>query len=677
MYKNTNSAQAARRKSWKKSIVDDSLIGNAIDVHIQPLANDRLDVLFRPFTADRKIVRQSQSTSVLPHVTSPSINTATSTLQQSASLNRLSCSPTSPMSPSSSPSPSNIQRKQAKRLQRSAELSHSGFLTETLPLMNRLPSQSEFLMRVEFLPTEDTTQNVRMERRMLRNQLFKLSWGSQTPTTNKNLKEQTKRKKRIQKEEQVLVRRAKIKYGRQQKKITKLLRNEMKGIRRIEKRNTIVRQQRMIQIIGVASSILAFQTTLNIAKQCIEQGRAASVLQLAFRRFIRRRNQRRADHVKTLLGMRVVMVIANLRIKVKKSSAKIVINFIIAIPACTKALVALRLMRQRCIRIQRWWRSFLTCKICRIRSLLRQWCYVESANKQDIRKAVKDQARRERRDAKKSLATLQEKSNMTDSASTRQSNQNTQKLQRKQTSNMSLDSLAKSAHLFASQQFGHQEKKLAVLTHQESRDALDMPNLMNNTIKPIIRESTTWLDDKFMFLGAQNILLSIAAQKKMKSAQQRKKHRLENKSSVGGSRNKPGSKKKSRMKQWSSEWENWIAILRRNEVADYGLDTVPRSEIPIHIRIDIIKELLEKERQRYVRNSVAAARSPFAKIQTSDDEGTRPLVSLHSINFILDGTLSVSDLFDRQRQPMFRVFTSKKLSADGLKKEILDAALAM
>ena len=665
-----------RRKSWKKSIVDEELVGGSVDVLLQPISDDRLEHALRPFTGTKKRARRARSTS--PNrpsnneiqKTSPKTVKSTTTLNQSASLQsvklnqsaqsaKLNKSASLPQLPSSPNVSKDVQHKQDTRIKRSAELSHSGFLTETLPLMHRLPSQSEFLINVEFLPTSNITANVRMERKMLQDSLKRSNWGQEIPIAATDMLEnekKMKKQKRIQRKDQVLVRKAKIQYHQEQRKISTLLKNEMKGIRRIEKRNTTVRQRRMLQILSVAHSFLAFQQCLNNAKETIDRGRSASVLQFAFRKFIMRRNQLRADRVKMLLGMRIIMVISNLRAKVKRTAAKVVTAFVVAIPASTKALVALRLMRQRCIRIQRWWRSFLSCKLCRIRSLLRHWCFIESDNKNKIRKTIANQARRERADAKKTLATLQNIS-----GESKPSNRK---------GKLSVDSLAKGALHFANSQYGHTEKIHKTLKHKEAHDALDMFGLME-VIKPVIQDSTNWLDEKYLFQGAQQMLLSIASQKKDKTARLRKRNK-------GGDQNsKKGKFQKRKVKKWSHEWDRWISTLKKWELQDWGLEKYPRTDIPIEIRIATVKNMLEKERHKYIRRSVQAKNSPFSKLPNENDEAPRALVSLHSISMLMNGQLNVTDLFDRQCQPMFQVFTSKQFEEESFLSDIIDVHLSM
>ena len=68
-------------------------------------------------------------------------------------------------------------RKQDERIKKSAELTHSGFLKETLPLMTRLESTSEFTIKVQYSSPLSITNKVRRDRKMLRDSLKKKSWG--------------------------------------------------------------------------------------------------------------------------------------------------------------------------------------------------------------------------------------------------------------------------------------------------------------------------------------------------------------------------------------------------------------------------------------------------------------------------------------------------------------------
>ena len=98
------------------------------------------------------------------------------------------------------------------------------------------------------------------------------------------------------------------------------------------------------------------------------------------------------------------------------------------------------------------------------------------------------------------------------------------------------------------------------------------------------------------------------------------------------------------------------------------MGVVIRSEIPFEMRVAIIKNMLEKERQAYVRRFVSKS------VDTTDGD-VRPLVSLHSIKFLRDNQLSVMDLFERQSQPVFKVFTSRTLSQNGIMMAIVQVLL--
>ena len=504
------------------------------------------------------------------------------------------------------------------------------------------------------------------------------------------------------------MKRAKIDFEFQQKKITKLVKNEMKSIRRIERRNTIERQRRFLQILSVATSVLIFQRTFHFALKNIKRNNAALKIQKFIHIFFRARMQTRVDHVKTLLGMRVVMVISNLRAKVKKTAARVVTKFILAIPASTKALVALRLMRKRCIRIQRWWRSFLSCKISKIRSLLRRWCLIERGeHRSEIKKMVSNQARAERsgrgdrereRERDQMMLSLTLTGGRSGSGKKNKNSKNNKKnntfqdnIEVKEQSKK-LDRLANKTSELYQNQYGNNNSMMTTkkLLHRESREALNLSYLMESVIRPTMQLSQKWLDEKFMVQSASKMLLSIVAEKKEKKERKKKKLRSSSSSSSSGSGSveKLSVAKKKRLKaaaaaaageggeggeggaetNYSWEWDHWLSILKKFETIDIGMGVVIRSEIPFEMRVAIIKNMLEKERQAYVRRFVSKS------VDTTDGD-VRPLVSLHSIKFLRDNQLSVMDLFERQSQPVFKVFTSRTLSQNGIMMAIVQVLL--
>ena len=195
-------------------------------------------------------------------------------------------STTAPAHPSPEPTLSTDQkRKQDQRIKKSAELSHSGFLTETLPLMTRIESNSEFVIKIEYTPPTELTHRVRSERKKMieEQQRGNLGWGT------KNVAMTPGKQQRMAKKDTAIVRRAKLEYMASQKRIQTLLKNEMKGVRRLEKKNTVERQYRFVEIISVITSLLSFQESLRRAKLAIAYRGAAVVLQRRFRKFIQQR----------------------------------------------------------------------------------------------------------------------------------------------------------------------------------------------------------------------------------------------------------------------------------------------------------------------------------------------------------------------------------------------------
>ena len=116
------------RRQWICSIVDEQLVGGSVDVAIVPLNDDKLFHSFRPLSSSsenrqrKKIKKKRQQNS-----------------NNSDNNNKMNASKSLPSLLSN-----DIQRKQDHRIKKSAELANSSFLTENLPLLKRLPTQSEW-----------------------------------------------------------------------------------------------------------------------------------------------------------------------------------------------------------------------------------------------------------------------------------------------------------------------------------------------------------------------------------------------------------------------------------------------------------------------------------------------------------------------------------------------------
>ena len=206
-----------------------------------------------------------------------------------------------------------------------------------------------------------------------------------------------------------MLRRAKQQLAYEENLTSALLRREMRSVARTERINTRERARRWIELLTLARSAQAVVATIKGARDNVARRASAMAIQNQFRKFVIRRRDAGAAHIKHMLGMRVVLVIANLRAKIKKRAAQVVTAFVEAIPASTKVFVSLRLFRVRVKKIQQWWRSFLACKLARLRCLLRIWNIKESANRQQIRSAVAAHLRKERQQAAKSaLSALQQ-----------------------------------------------------------------------------------------------------------------------------------------------------------------------------------------------------------------------------------------------------------------------------
>ena len=549
-------------------------------------------------------------------------------------------------------------------------MTSSGFLTEQLPLMTRLNSQSEFIIKVEYSSPKNVTNQVRNQRRNLRKQCTQKSWGSASDERLfSSTEQQLKRKNLAKRRDQGIVRRAKLEYNESQKRISALLKHEMRGVRRLESKNFKERQQRFVQILQVVSSVLHFRSNLTNRKLLNEQHRNAGVIQQSFRKYIRRRDQVRVDHVKQILGMRVVLVIANLRAKVKRTSARMLTKFVLAIPACTKALVALRLLRMRSIRIQRWWRSHLECKIARIRSLLRMWSAIEHEYNKEVKKLIRKVP---------PLHTIQEVPSSGSGGGYAAPQVQQQRKKKKLKSVRRLVKEAKktygdTTHLGMKQ-----------LKHTKSKELLDLDSLMH-VIKPAIQESQQWLDEKFFFVGAKNMLISIDKNKG------KKKQRALIKNKKTGTENN-GKKQHKALANVHRAWDSWRYTLRKYESVDLGLGVVPPCQIPFDVRIHKIKYMLERERKLFVVKSVRRTTSKYYssyldgtlsdKEEDEEDEEDaesfdKPLVSMHTIKHMLDGKLGIVELYSRQKNKTFKVYTAHRFSHLHFKKEIFKTALGM
>ena len=112
-----------------------------------------------------------------------------------------------------------------------------------------------------------------------------------------------------------------------------------------------------------------------------------------------------------------------------------------------------------------------------------------------------------------------------------------------------------------------------------------------------------------------------------------------------------------------------VQMRKWNDV-DEGSGLVPRSSVPLEYRIATMKSLLEAARLSYIGKSTAHG-------EDENDNADKRLVSLHSMRHVMNGTMSIQNLYDRKSKPMFYLYTSKHMSEINLKNVIIRTKVAL
>ena len=164
----------------------------------------------------------------------------------------------------------------------------------------------------------------------------------------------------------------------------------------------------------------------------------------------------------------------------------------------------------------------------------------------------------------------------------------------------------------------------------------------------------------------------------------------------GGGTENNGKKQHKALANVHRAWDSWRYTLKKYESVDLGLGVVHSCQIPFDIRIHKIKYMLERERKLFVVKSVRRTTSKYyssyldGTLSEKDDEEDeedgsaanaesfeKPLVSMHTIKHMLDGKLGIVELYSRQKNKTFKVYTSHRFSHLHFKKEIFKTALGM
>ena len=119
-----------------------------------------------------------------------------------------------------------------------------------------------------------------------------------------------------------------------------------------------------------------------------------------------------------------------------------------------------------------------------------------------------------------------------------------------------------------------------------------------------------------------------------------------------------------------------VQMRKWNDV-DEGSGLVPRSSVPLEYRIATMKSLLEAARLSYVKKSLSLIGKSTAHGVDENDNADKRLVSLHSMRHVMNGTMSIQNLYDRKSKPMFCLYTSKHMSEINLKNVIIRTKVAL
>ena len=612
------------------------MTGGSISVQLVPLDDARLDRSLRPFTAQDKKKKKTKNKKNRPEL--DPLNPEDTAAQQSASSN---------LSLKAS------RKRQVDRLKAKAETIKSEFLTSMIPNFDQLASKSEEVVRLRLKPSPSQVAKVRRQRHKIANELHKPGWGVKV-----SVLESPEKKRRSQRADKAVLQRAKNSLALEEKATKLNLQREMKLIRALEAKNTMERRRQWTQLVALGTSIISFRGALARGQLRRARRRSVAKIQAVTRGKIQRIRDEKAKMIRSLLGLRVTMVIANLRARVRRSHARCLTAFVLAIPASTKVFVALRLFRKNVTRVQRWWRSFLECKLSRIRCLVKIWGYVEDTHRMIIKSAVRKGETRglQRSVSLRAVASLRKlAAGGGDAGAPR--------------------ALSVQVRTLASECVKQHEitshapiRPSKVLRHSRSIDALNLKQLLRD-LKPALGSSSELLPRKTMLFGAQKMLFSIAEDEKKRKS--RRRH-------GGGSTGRKKKKKKTRRTRWSHNWDTWMVQMRRWNDADEGSGLVPRSKVPLEVRIGTVKAMLEECRLSYVRRSLVREGKLISNGDSVDVDScdTKRLVSLHSMRHVIQGTMTMQDLFDRSaRSLIFSPYTSKSFSETHLVDVIVDTQI--
>ena len=651
------------RLEWEASKILRGMEGGSLSVNLVPLDEAYLEQSLRPLTAAIEPMAQKANKRKIEKVSKDLEEIATydirSLEENGSSLKAIPSSPK--MSPRSPPSISSkdIRSNQIAKLRRKAETINSNFLTQMMPSLTHLPSQSEAIIAVRMKPSPSEVEKVRKQRAKLVNER-KPGWGKASLTLGKRRKEAAnslKSRKRLERADQAVLQRAKLAMEREEKATKINIEREMKMIRGAERKNMMEKARRWMGLVSV--TLATFSLRQAIAHGQFEKSKSSSAqkIQALARGRIHRRRDKQARHLRLILGpQKSKQVLNNLRARVKKSAAKCLTAFVLAIPVSTKAFVALRLFRANVIRVQRWWRSFLECKLIRMRCLIKFWALMENSNKTEIKETIRKQGLRGIRRSL-SMATLGKE----------RVDESTDNKKRKISKYVNQIATECVKELKGSNANTHTGKKLR---HSRSVDALGLNDLLVD-LKPALASTCGQISHKAMMQNAQKMLFKIDETRRNQKLTKRSPGRCLDKGGTVERRRR--RRRKPQKNRWSQNWDTWLHKLQRWNDSDEGSGIVPRSSVPFRARVAAVKSTLEKSRLSYVKRSLNAQGK---SIDYSGHTIHRQLVSIHTMKHVISGKLSVPELYNRNAHPMFTLYTSQELSERNFIKLIVDTKLS-
>jgi hypothetical protein len=612
------------------------MVGGSISLQLVPLDNARLDHSLRPAQNNTLRKTSSKKNNKKIEKNAPELTP----IDRGADLTA---------KPSPPPSPKVTRERQVARLKAKAETVNSQFLTSMLPTFDHLASKSEEVVCLRLKPSPSQIAKVRQRRRKIVDALHKPSWGVKEKTASSG------KRQRSQRADNAVLQRAKISLAMEEKATKVNLQREMKFIRSVEAKNISERATRWSELLAVGLSALLLRAALARGKHRRARRRSVEKIQAITRGKIQRDRDSKAKQIRSLLGLRVTMVVANLRVRVKRSHARCLTAFVLAIPASTKVFVALRLFRAKVIKVQRWWRSFLVCKLTRMRCLVRIWNLVEDAHKMEIKAVLRKSVRKKpvRSTSVSHVESLGSRGRGGGGGATAAPGGGR--------------ALTVKVRRLASEcvkQYPAQVQPSKVLRHSRSADALNLKQLLRD-IKPALGSSSDLLPRITMLSTAKKMLFSIAEDEKKRKFRPGQRHR-------DGTNSKKNKTRKKKQTKWSHNWDTWIVQMRRWNDADEGSGSVPRSNVPIEARISQIKSLLEETRLSFVRRSLVREGKLTGSNLELDGGDSKRLVSLHSMRHVIQGTMTMQELFDRSARPVFCPYTSKPFA----EKNMVDVIVA-